>query len=106
MKLRFRLRVYDYEGYMGGVRFDGTIDLHPKLLSHPMVLISVVLHELTHWLFDAIGLHGKIHDWCDLIYSYIGLYDYNVNRANLRKMIKSPEYRRLVQENQRRRSHK
>jgi len=97
MKLRFR--IYDYEGYMGGICFDGTIDLHPRLLSKPMVLVSVLLHELIHWTLDAMGLYGRIHDWNDLLYSYIGLYDYDVNRATLRKTIRSNGWDKLNREN-------
>lgn len=98
MKLRFR--VYDYEGYMGGVCLDGTIDLHPRLRSSPMVLVSVLLHELIHWILDAIGLYNiKLHNWHDLLYTYIGLYDYNVNRAGVRKAIRSDEWDRLAHEN-------
>lgn len=96
MKLRFRLR--SYEGHIGGVCVDGTIDIHPRLLSSPMVLVSVVLHELTHWVLDALGVHGEIHRWSDLLYTYVGLFDYNVDRANLRKRIKSPEWDEFVRE--------
>ena len=101
MKLRFR--VYDYEGYMGGICPDGTIDLHPRLRARPMVLISVLLHELAHWAFDAVGLHGRLHYWNDFIYTYVGLYDYSVNRAGLRNTIKSLEYTKFARENSRRR---
>jgi len=97
MKLRFRFRYY--EGYMGVVGFDGTIDIDPRLLSKPMVLVSIVLHELIHWTLDAVGLYGKVHDWNDLLYSYVGLYDYDVNRATLRKTIRSGEWNKLAQEN-------
>lgn len=96
MKLRFRLR--NYEGDMGGVCFNGTIDIHPRLLSRPMVLASVVLHELAHWLLDALGVHGEIHRWSDLLFTYIGLYDYDANRASLRKRIRGPEWDKRTRE--------
>ena len=96
MKLRFRFR--NYGGHIGAVCFDGTIDIHPRLLSHPLVLVSIVLHELTHWILDALGVHGEIHRWSDLLYTYIGLYDYNVNRASLRERVRSPKWDKLARE--------
>lgn len=97
MKLKFRLR--EHEDHMGGVCYKGTIDIHPRLLFHPLVLISVVLHELTHWVLDVMGMHDdKLHDWNDLLFTYIGLYDYKVNRSSLRDMIRSPEWAALKRE--------
>ena len=90
MKLRFRAR--ELGERMGGVHFDGTIDLHPRLRAKPMILAFVFLHELAHWVFDAVGLHGRIHRWHDLVYTHVGLYDHEVNRAKMRDRIRSDEW--------------
>lgn len=90
MKLRFNS--YTLDERMGGVHFDGTIDLHPRLRARPMILASVFLYELIHWAFDTVGLRGRIHRWHDLVYTYVGLYDHDVDRAKLRDRIRGEKW--------------
>lgn len=91
--MKLRIRLYSYKDFMGGTCFDGTIELNPRLLSSPIVLVSVLLHELVHWTLDAIRVYGKIHRWWDLLYTYVGLFDYEVDRASLRYWIRSDQWR-------------
>jgi len=97
--MKLKLRFKNYHDDIGGFTYRGTIAINPRLLFHPLVLASVVLHELTHWSLDAMGMYdSKLHDWSDLLYTYIGLYDRKVDRPSLREMVRSPEWDTLKRE--------